>query len=448
MIEKVELAIETYKLIEPGDKIVVAVSGGPDSMALLHSLHTLSKTYFLKLYVCHLNHMLRGEDADEDARTVKAFCDDLHIESYIFSRDIEAYAKVNQMGFEEAARDVRYKLFDYVLEKTGANKIAVGQNMNDQAETLLMRLYRGAGLEGLTAIKYKRDHVIRPLLGINRDEIEAYVLQHNIKTCLDKTNLETDYSRNKIRLEVIPYIKENFNENIIKRLYETTMQLQEDADFIDQTVENTYRDFVHNQDQVNLNLWCTLHIAVQKRLLRKVVLKQSGSLKDFSGIQLNQLIELIQKKSHGTKLLVKGIYFEISYDNLLIYKEDTKGLIETPFKPGETFIYKNQCLKVINLEDLKATKHVITIDVEKIVGELKIRTRLPGDRFAPLGMKGTKKLKDFMIDEKIPAKDRDDVLLLCDDEHIIWVVGYRMSELYKIDASTLESLTIKWQKCE
>lgn len=446
MIGKIEAAIEKYDLIQSGDKIVVAVSGGPDSMALLHSLHTLAGKYYIKLYVCHLNHMLRGLEADEDAEAVKTYCEKLKIPAYIFERDIEAYAKANQMGFEEAAREVRYHLFDYVMKETGANKIAVGQNMNDQAETILMRLFRGAGLEGLNAIAFKRDAIIRPMLGVSRDEIEAYVKENKIPIRIDHTNLETDYTRNKVRLELLPYIREHFNENIISRLYETTLHLQEDADFINNSVETAFVSLSDKNNEMLLNDFISYHVSIQKRVLRKIISMHSGNLKNIGSMQINALNDMIISKKHGAKMLVKDLLFEISYEKLLYYPQVASGLPLTPFNTGQVFQYKNQSVQVIDLDHGAANKHMITIDVRKIQGNLYLRTRLPGDRFAPIGMKGTKKIKDFMIDLKIPAKDRDDILLLCDDVNIIWVVGYRMSELYKIDPTTSESLTIRWHK--
>lgn len=447
MLKQVKATIENEKIIAKGDAIVVAVSGGPDSIALLHVLNALKEEWALTLYVCHLNHMLRGEDADADANYVKEFADALGIKSYIFTRDITGYAKEHQMGFEEAAREARYALFDYVMEQTGANKIAVGQNMNDQAETVLMRLFRGAGLEGLTAIKTQRDHVIRPLLHVDRKTIERYIEAHQLTTRLDKTNLESDYTRNKIRLELIPYIQEHFNEQVIERLHETSRLLNVDRDYIDAQVKQVMREQIIDAKKIPLSVLSKLHPALFSRVLRELIFLHAGTLKEIGAYHIKSLMALIEQAKHGTKMIIKDHVFEICYETLMIYKDHNDTMEKTSFVIGEVFEYNGQCIESLQLPVANRDKDSITIDVDKIKGQLYVRTRLPGDRFKPLGMTGQKKLSNFFIDMKIPAPKRDDILLLCDEDSIIWVVGYRMSEDYKIDGKTQTRLSFRYHQC-
>ncbi|MBI9014007.1 MAG: tRNA lysidine(34) synthetase TilS [Clostridiales bacterium] len=440
MLNQMIQIIKKNNLIDKGDKIVVAVSGGADSTALLHGLHSIKNDYDLELYVCHLNHQLRGEDADGDATYVKKLSDLLGLKSYIFSKDIENLAKDMKMSFEEAAREVRYELFDYVLKETGSNKVAVAQNMNDQAETILMRLFRGSGLEGLTATKFKRGHIIRPLLGIRRRDIEKYCKEHDLMYRTDHTNFETDYTRNKIRLELIPYIEKNFNEKVIEKLFDTTQLLTEDLRFIETYVEDVYNRCVKKESVLLSDL--ELENAILSRVLRKII-DQQVSLKGVSYESVKEIMDMVRSQKHGNEKNVKGLVFKISYKQLLFYKKCTNGVEPTLF--DRYFDYNGNRLEQLDSVDSNS-RDIVTVDRDKIKGSLFIRTRKPGDRFSPLNMKGTKKLKDFLIDQKVPVHRRDDVLLLCDEEQIIWVAGYRLSDLYKVDSHTKNKISFKLSK--
>lgn len=432
--------INTHSLIDRNDKIVVAVSGGADSVALLHGLHAIKDTYNLELFVCHLNHQLRGEDADGDACYVKELSDGLAIQSYIYSRDVASLSKEMKMSFEETAREIRYALFDEVLLKTGATKIAVAQNMNDQAETILMRLFRGSGLEGLTATKFKRDTIIRPILAISREDIESYCLQNQLNFRTDHTNFETDYSRNKIRLELLPYVKEHFNEKIIEKLFDTTQLLSDDLKFIEKHVDDIYNKCVLTDRVLLSDL--DLDDAILSRVLRKIIDK-AVSLKGISSEHIKELMTMVKLKKHGNERKVKTLTFEISYDKLLFFGEGASGLEMVSLDQSIDYNgYRLEKLEVINKRDI----HTITIDADKLKGKLTVRTRKPGDRFSPLNMKGSKKLKDFFIDLKIPVHERDNILLLCDEGQIIWVVGYRLSDLYKVDERTENKISFKLSK--
>lgn len=428
--------VSQYDLIKKGDKIVVAVSGGADSVALLHGLYTLKEFYDLDLYVCHLNHQLRGKEADGDAQYVKDLSDLLGIKAFIYSRDIEKIAKEKKMSFEEAAREERYALFEEVLQETGSTKIAVAQNMNDQAETILMRLFRGSGLEGLTATKFKRDCIIRPLLGIGRHDIETYCHDHDLAFRTDHTNFQTDYSRNKIRLELIPYIQEHFNDNIIETLYDTTRRLSDDQKFIEAYVDDLYQKIVEEGSLELSDL--PKEPAILSRLLRSIV-SNHASLKGVSSTEIKALMQMTQDKKHGNKRCIKGLTFEISYKKLLYYIEEDDVLEQTPLEDFKG--YRGQ--KITCVQDFDETNKFIVIDADKVKGRLYVRSRQAGDRFSPLNMKGSKKLKDYFIDLKIPAGLRDQVMLVCDDVNIIWVVGYRMSDLYKLGPETKNKLTLQ-----
>lgn len=447
MMNEVKKSINKYKLLSKGDKVVVAVSGGPDSVVLLHVLKSLIKEYDLLLSICHLNHQLRGKAADEDANFVKALGEKWGIDTYIFSEDVAAFSKLHKMSFEEGARELRYKCFEKVMKDTRSNKLAVGQNKNDQTETFFMRLFRGAGLEGLTSIKFKRDHIIRPLLGVDRLSIEAYLLEHGLAFRTDLTNEETLYMRNKIRNEMLPYIKETFNDNIIDQVYTTSLLLQDDLDFIENEVDKYYEGlrFDGSAFQVKLDAFDDIHPSILSRLIRKMIFKLLNSLKGVSYGHVQSVMALLEESKHGNVYRIKEkLCFEISYDTLWVYViKKQKPLKKTKFEVDKTFHWSSQSLKALREPCLNKEKNVITIDKDCIQGDLFVRTRQAGDRFSPLGMKGSKKLSDYLIDLKIPAFKRDEILLLCDEEEIIWVVGYRMSEKYKVSKNTLSQVSIQ-----
>ena len=249
MLDKVINYIKENELIQKGDKILVALSGGPDSVCLLHILYGLKDKFNLTLGAIHINHMLRDEEAYNDERYIIKLCDELGINHYVKRINIEYVAKVANVSLEVAGRNERYKAFEEIRGKYGYNKIAVAHNANDQAETVLMRVMRGTGLEGLTGIKAKReDGIIRPILCLNRQEIEKYCEEKKLNPRIDASNYERIYSRNKIRLDILPYMKEHFNKDIVDTLNRMTILLQKDNEFIEEYSKKCYNIYCENRD--------------------------------------------------------------------------------------------------------------------------------------------------------------------------------------------------------
>ena len=240
MYKKVMSYIKDNNLINPKDRILVALSGGPDSVCLLNILYNLKEELDIEIGAAHLNHMLRDEDAFQDEEYVKNLCESFDIPCFVKRVDINKYSKENKMSSEMAGRDARYNFFDEVIREHGYNKIATAHNANDQAETILFRLMRGTGIEGLCGIKVCRDKIIRPILCLSRKEVEEYIEVNNLKPRIDKTNFEKIYNRNKIRLDILPYIKENFNEDIIQTLNRMSVLLQKDNEFIEKSARSFY----------------------------------------------------------------------------------------------------------------------------------------------------------------------------------------------------------------
>ncbi|MCT4620717.1 MAG: tRNA lysidine(34) synthetase TilS [Marinisporobacter sp.] len=457
MLEKFLKTVKKHHMFQKGDGIVIGVSGGPDSMTLLHLLYRIREEYDLNLYAVHLNHQFRGKEADEDAEYVRKFCENIGIKSFIFSENITTYSNEKGITFEEAGREIRYKLFHEVMKDMKANKIAVAQNMDDQAETLLMRLMRGSGVEGLSAIDYVReDKIIRPILDITREEIESYCRKYDLHPRIDKTNLEAVYTRNRIRLELIPYIEEHFNRNIKQVLARTTNLIKEDKDFLNLSAEEAYRKLTKKENSeiiICKEAYERQHIAIKKRILRKAIFEIQGDLKDIQNKHIQKVLNLIQYGQVGGHIdLPRKLYVVLDYKNVVIGKGKRKienNDFEYNINIGETLNIKelNTTLRAVvvehkELKNISKGKNEKYFDFDKIKNNMIVRNRKNGDRFIPLGMKGSKKLKDFFIDQKISREERDKIPLVCDGEKIIWVIGHRMSEEYKVGEDTNKVLVL------
>lgn len=434
--------IKKHQMINKGDRILVAVSGGPDSMAMCHLLLSIKKSYDLEIYGFHLDHMTRAGASTRDAKFVEAFFESVDIKSFIFKRDVKKIAKERGLSFEEAGREVRYGLLFKVLKEINGDKIALGQNLNDQGETLLYRLFRGSGLDGLTGIDYIRDDmIIRPILDLSRLEIEKYCSLNNLKTCTDHTNAQPIYARNRIRLEVLPYIKKHFNESIHETLWQTAGLLKEDQLLLDRVVKDYYNQYVTLENSkyvIDLKPFNQQLKALRSRLIRYIFDKIKGDCQGLTFQHIEDLLDLARKEATGKHFEIQGVVFYINYSEMQIFLKTNVV--------NEKRLGTIKCETIENVENVDFTTNGLDIyvDYDKIQGDIFLRYRKPGDRFKPLGMKGHKKIKDFFIDEKIDARKRDFIPLVCDDKNILWVVGYRMSDLYKVTQETTRILHIRY----
>lgn len=460
ILDQMMNTINEHQLITVGDKIVVAVSGGPDSVSLLYLLQDLRSKLGIELYGAHLNHKIRGIEAQLDAQYVLNLCESLNIICFVKSIDVEAYGKEYQLTSEQAGRMLRYEFFEEVMKKVGASKIAVAHNKNDQAETVLMRLLRGAGMQGLSAIQHKRGAVIRPLLDVSRQEIEQYCSDKGLKPRVDQTNLTSIYHRNKVRRELIPYIEENYNPSVLDSLVKTANILKEDYDYLEKEAQTLYRSLVHfeKKDRLSFSIAALdkLHPAMKARMLRKAGEELLGKGELLSYRQVQNLLELLDKQQTGKAIhLPMDLEAVISYDKLIFSKgkkEPTEPFKE-PLTVGDTtYIHALKAsfeLTVVPKESIAKVskdKFVKHFDYDKVKQPIFVRNRRDGDRFWPLGLSGKKKLKDFLIDCKVDRDERDLIPLICHGNDIVWVVGYRISEKYKITDRTQQVLSIKLLK--
>ena len=334
MEDKILKTIQKYELINDGDKIVVAVSGGPDSICLLNILKniqkeksiltTSKKTYTnpsFEIIVAHVNHMIRKE-ASEDEQYVKNYCEKNGIVFFSKSIDVEKLAHNNKIGTEEAGRLVRYNFFQEVLEKTKATKIAIAHNKNDKIETIILHILRGSGLEGLKGIEPKRGNIIRPLIECEREEIEKYCKENNLNPRIDKTNLENIYNRNKIRNIVIPYIQKEFNPNIIKTMDRLSTIVTQEDKYIENQTQKIYQEILleeqKNQITIDLKKFNLQEIVIKSRLIRYIIKRLFGSSQSIEKIHIEDIIKLCEKNI-GNKYLTPNKYTKILVKNHKIY---------------------------------------------------------------------------------------------------------------------------------
>ena len=459
MKNKVLENIKKYNLIEDGDNIVIGLSGGPDSMALLYVLLDIEEINF-NIYLAHVNHGVRGEEALKDETFVEDLAQKLELPYYSTRVNMNQYAKEKGLSSEEAGRELRYGFFRKIAKELGHGKIAVAHNKNDQAETLLLRLFRGTGVDGLCGMDFISQDIIRPILNIERAEIEKYLEDRNIETRLDKTNLESIYNRNKVRLELIPYIEENFNPNIVEALWRTSRLASLDNEFLELYTKKSYDSMVEKigEDSIVLdrNRFLKENRSIQQRIIRNGIIHINNNVQGLTEQHISNILKLFIEGRTGKSIdIIDNIVAKTSYDNLIIEKKKDIVIGDYLYElsmEGNTYIEElgfkisTEIVSADGLDIYTGNRFIKYFDYDKIEEGLYIRNRKVGDRFIPYGMTGNKKLKDYFIDEKIPRDKRDQIPILVDKENILWIIGYRISDLYKITDSTKTILKISFEK--
>lgn len=454
LLHKVKETIRKYNMIEKGDRILVAVSGGPDSVTLLHVLSMLKDELGISLVIAHVNHMLRNEESDGDEEYVKRLGDNLKIPVKTCRVDADKYAREQGVSTEVAGREIRYAFFKEISIKESCNKVAVAHNANDQVETFMMRLFRGSGIYGLRGIDAVRDNIIRPLIDIDRSSIERFCEEMNIETRLDATNLENIYSRNKIRLDVLPYISENFNKDIVRTIMRTIDSFTIDNDYLEEQSYISYKKYTKNLgDRIIIDKEAfLLHKAILSRLVRNVIRELLGNIKEIEKKHIDEII-LIQSGETGKELILpREVKVINNYGDIVIqlYNETNKFInFERDINlNGSTYIEELDITVDCEITDKKninkfSNNYLIKyFDYDKIK-KVTIRNRRDGDYFTPLGMKGRKKIKDLFINEKIDKSKRNKIPLILFNNEIAWIVGLRISETFKITEETKRILIIQ-----
>lgn len=442
----------------------MGVSGGADSVAMLYLLQELASEWNLELQVIHVNHQLRGKESGEDAVFVEELANRLNIPFSLRTVDIYEGLNKKKVSQEDAARRARYKCFIEAAEEAGADKIAVAHNYDDVAETFLMRLIRGSGLKGLSGIWPRRviksKVIIRPLIDCRRRDIRKYLKEKKIKFRRDSSNSDTRYLRNKVRLKLLPYLSKNYNPRIADIMVKEAGHIRQVYKYIRKEAQDILED-MSRKDKRGLHLSArelsALPAALRQEVIRQAVSRVKGNLRRITREHIENIETLLGDSSGSKKLnLPADMVVLREYDNLVFtrYSKNKTGKSSSEYKiklPGITELPAvNLRLKTALISKDKKTpprseSFSEYIDLGKIKGQLRLRTRREADKFKPLGMKKTKSLKDFFIDNKIPRQRRANVALVVDDEKIIWVVGYRISESVKLTSRTKNILKISAQ---
>ncbi len=436
--KKVKETIEQYNLIQSGDLVVVGVSGGPDSLALLHVLKELRQELSCKLHVAHLDHSFRGKQAEEEARWVKSLARDWGLPVTIAKKDVPALAREEGLSPQEAGHLARSEFFSNLLKQLGAQKIALGHQANDQAETVLMHLLTGSGLEGLRGMLPAHGPIIRPLLYVSREEIEEYCFTCALEPRWDPSNEKNIYLRNKIRNQLMPWVLENINPNLIATLTKTAQILGAEEEYLEYVTENKAKELMIREgdyEKLLLQRWEELPLALQRRLIRYIY-SLRGTKQGLSFQHVEDVRALAGHGQVGKLLHLPGkMVVEKTYDSLLFYKKKEEKPAKLwgsyPLKiPGKTYIPETNQYIVAAIQKEKPSQPGNTVVYLPWSGQPETyvaRSRRQGDRFSPKGLTGSKKLKDYFIEKKIPRGERDHILLVASEKEVLWIPGRAVS---------------------
>ena len=459
LFNQVKRTIDHYHLLEKGDRLIVGVSGGVDSMVLLHLLNAYREVFDLSLIVAHVNHGLRPEESAKEAELVQKESARLGCPFEYGQFNVKEFQKLGGLSPQDAARRIRFHFFYDLLQKHHAQKIALGHNADDQVETVLLRLIRGSGLQGLKGILPIRGRkVIRPLLEVWRGGIESFAIEKKIPFLIDSSNLKNDYLRNRIRLALIPLIEREYQPSFKETLLRTSSILREENDYLERGAEEAYQRIIQEERDTlffKFSEYQSLHQAIQGRVLKKILrriydwemIREEGEWSD-----VHKIYQKMHQSSPSFLLeLPYGVRVEKRYDIVLLGKGGVKPF--PPFEvelisPGRTFI--EEIGKEVVVEEAERDKfknyngssNTALMDYESLRFPLKMRNFRPGDRFHPLGVRGTQKLKDFFINHKVPRFERPNVPLLISGEMIAWIAGYRIDERVKVTEKTIKVLKV------
>lgn len=458
MLKKVSEYVQKWRMLEKEDRIIAGVSGGADSICLLFVLLELQRSIPFELVVVHVNHGLRGEEADRDEAYVKALCKEHGLICETYFENIELIAKKRKQSTEEAGREIRREAFLDAMKRYGGTKIALAHHMNDNAETLLLNLSRGTGLKGMCGILPVAGDIIRPLLCLKRDEIEQYLKTNQISYCVDKTNASDDYTRNRIRNHVIPYLEQEVNAATVSHMSDEMEQLREIWEYLQGQVESAFEACVCRQGEsyiVSEEAFLKVPGALRPLVLKEVLRRISGMEKDIQSAHLKSLHELMGKQVGRRLDLPYGMEARRTYQGILACKKKPASTNELCAK----LCFENASVQEVELqngrilcrllENVKEAQRCLQksgtkcFDYDIIKGNVCIRTRRPGDYITIHPDGRSQKLKSFFINEKIPQEERDKILLVADGNHILWIVGFRTNPVYQVSENTKRVLEIQ-----
>jgi tRNA(Ile)-lysidine synthase len=452
ILKQVKAYLAEQRLVADGEKVLVALSGGPDSVALLHLLCRLRKSHRLYLSAVYINHQIRPRSAAKEERFCDQLCDRLDVGFIPIREDIPTLAKKRRVSLEEAARDFRYETFHRLAGEHGFDRVALGHHADDQVETILFRLFRGTGPYGLTGIPANRGRIIRPLLEISKADILSYLKRHKLDFCRDRSNASVRFSRNFIRNRILPILRERLNPKVESAILSLADILSEDEAFIEELVDSAAAKCLRvspgGKFNLDLSLFGGYSSAIRRRLLRRCLKAtcQGGQFPDRATVEQ---IEGLARKVSGSVSLPGQVQADVIAGRLWIYSRSGPKT-ESAFEPGRRLELDWPSIRLTGRLTDRSKVEIpsgprplrAVLDWSAIRPPLAVRTIRPGDRFRPLGMIGHKKIGDFLTDHKIPRPLRNETLLLCDSEGILWVVGHEIAERAKVVKNTEKVLSL------
>lgn len=468
MEKKVIQYIEEQKILEAGDHVLIGVSGGADSLALLYFLDKYTKAFNILIGVAHLHHGLRGEAADADEEFVRTFCKGRNIPFYSRQRNIKEISIAEKISIEEAGRNERYAFFQTIAGEHGYNRIAVGHHINDQAETMLMRLIRGTGVKGVSGIKSSRDNIyIRPFLCIEKKEIVDYCKKNKLAYRTDATNFQKDFTRNIIRLDIMPLIRE-LNPRAEVHFNEFTKIANEYEAFFEKYVDQVQEKILAKKNDmvmIDRELWLLEEPVVQKEILRRGIFEFKGSLKEIEYNHITAFYSLLKSEKTIWEIhFPQDIRLIRRYDRVMVTKKQTlinKTVSQKRILPNKTYIFSKEGIimetKIITQDDFRKKRCFFSkelenhsekyFDYDKIKDNVYLRSRQPGDFFYPTGLSGKKSIKKYFIDKKIDRDSRDEIPLLATASEVLWIIGYAINQRYLADTNTKNIIKVNVTLC-
>lgn len=454
--QKLLAAVDEYDMLATGQRVLVAVSGGPDSMALLHALYTLADSLEVQLAVAHLNHGLRGAAADDDERYVHGWSQRWDLPYFVEHQDIAALAAEEKLSIEQAGRQARYEFFTRLAAQHGFDRIALGHTATDRIETLLINLLRGTGLHGLRSIPPCQGQFIRPLITARREETAEYCAVHNLQPRLDASNLSAEYClRNKVRLELLPRLASDYAPHIATSLLRLAAAVEQELQWTEPLVEAAYRQAAQaDGDGIALDLHqlADMPEGLRYRLLRYALVQLRADTADMEAVHYDALHRMVRSGQTGRQVaLPGGVLAQRGYNSIRLTGRRTEeqgacaGICDrhTLAVPGTVRVpelgltVEAEVMRQRPAELGQAQGRQIVMDGCALGDKLFVRTWQPGDRLQPLGMTGHKKVQDIFVDEKVPRRQRARVpLLTTSDDEIVWAVGYCLSEQFKVTGRT------------
>ena len=457
-VADVHACIDEGRMLPHGAHVVVAVSGGADSVALLATLFQLRSHYGITLTVVHVNHQLRGKESHRDALFVEQYAARLGVPCYVESVDVKSVQRTQGLSPQHAARKLRYEYFTRMQHTLSATRVALGHTANDQAETLLVRLVRGSGPAGFAGMPSVRLPYIRPLMRMYRHEIEAYLTAHGLPWVEDRTNVERRYLRNRLRLDLLPLLRQ-YNPQIDKRLNDLAAMLSADNRYLERQTDTLMPQVISWQTEGRLFLecraFCTAALSLQRRVLRRIsdTVLHVETVVNFRHIEV--LRHLLTEAESGKRATFPGGWrAERQRSGVLLWNLrhlPSRSRIRTLPVPGHIDMPELALRLTAEVlarapTCLATESDVAYMDLQRLKFPLAVRCRQPGDRVYPLGAPGSKKLKDFFIDKKIPKAQRDMIPLVTSGSEIVWVVGYGLAEPCKVHPHTQQVVRLSCER--